>query len=165
MKKTLIMFVVIFLTVVCYMGLAGDKNTVNAATPSDSKNISVAQVGANLEAEDIVIRKRASMNFRVRVKNSGSVTARNLTNNLSVSLSIQDSSGNWVLLKQWKNIDKIAPGQTVSRDYFAKENEHPNLTTGNFTLKADIALTNPHGINISQASVTRTYPQDAIGDP
>ena len=126
----------------------------------------IARAEANLIVENIVIRKLEDMNFRVRVKNIGEDAARNLTNNLKVTLSVKnEETGEWILLKEWQNIDKILPGQTVSRDFFESAGSNPNLEKESFTLKAEISLQNPGGIVISQASLTRSYPQDAVENP
>lgn len=165
MKRIATISLIVFLSVLCIVALAG-RGAVSAKTPADSGDILVAQSGANLIAEDIVVRKRGDMNFRVRVKNIGSQAARRMKNNLQVFLSVKDrNSGEWVLLKTWENIDKIMPGQTVSRDYFASEAVDPNLKEKHFTLKADISFKTPTGITISKESVTKSYPEDAIADP
>ncbi len=165
MKRILIISFIVFLTLLCFMTFAC-KEAVNAQSPSDSRDIQVAQSGANLIVEDIVIRKRADMNFRVRVKNIGSEAARGMMNNLQVFLSVKDQkSGDWVLLKKWENIDKILPGQTVSRDYFASSSADPNLKEKSFTLKASISFKTPKGILISKDSITKSYPEDAIVNP
>ena len=165
MNRFLIVSLIVFLSVLCLSALAG-KEAVSAQNPSDSNDILVAQSGANLIVEDIVIRKRADMNFRVRVKNIGSEAARKMKGNLQIFLSVKDrNSGEWILLKKWENIDKILPGQTVSRDYFASASEDPNLKEKSFTLKAAISFKAPKGITISKESITRSYPEDAVADP
>lgn len=165
MKRIAVISIIVFLTILCITALGGNR-TVSAKSPADSKDIQVAQSGANLIAEDIVIRKRADMNFRVRVKNIGSEAARGMMNNLQVFLSVKDQkSGEWILLKKWENIDKILPGQTVSRDYFASSSADPNLKEKSFTLKASISFKTPKGIIISKESITKSYPEDAIVNP
>lgn len=165
MKKLLAISFFVFLSVVCLMGING-RDTANAQTSSDSRGFFAAQSGVDLIAEDIVVRKIRDMNFRVRVKNVGTHTARGMKGNLLVSLSVRDkNSGEWILLKTWKNIDKIMPGQRVSRDYFATELADPNLRENTFTLKADISFMTPKGIRISKESIVKSYPQDAIDNP
>ena len=143
-----------------------EKAAFGAESPSDSNDIQAASSKANLIVEDIVIRKRGDMNFRVRVKNIGSEAARKMKGNLRVFLSVKDkNSGEWVLLKKWENIDKILPGYTVSRDYFAGSSSDPNLKEEKFTLKAHISFKTSTGIKISKASIIKSYPDDAIKNP
>lgn len=166
MNKYLVISIIIFLSIMCLMGITGSE-TVKAQPLSDSKEIQAAKSGPDLIAEDIVIRKRGDMNFRVRVKNIGDEAARGLMGKLQVSLSVRDKdSGEWVLLKKWENIDKILPGQTVSRDYFASSGEaNPNLKEESYTLKAEISFKTSTGIKISKESVTKSYPEDAVENP
>lgn len=126
----------------------------------------VCQYGGNLILEDLVIRKRENqVNFRVRIKNIGSTAAEDLYGKLVVSIHVRDSmKGKWRELKHWSNIDKIIPGNVISRDYTPVIANDPELRKGKFTLRAVISIRSGDVI-VSRSQIERRYPEDAIIPP
>ena len=136
------------------------------AEPGTSVTISTAK-GAVVELNDIVIRKMGDeVNFRVRVKNIGTLPAKNLKNNMVIYLRVKDTAtGNWRELQQWSNIDVIKAGQTIARDRTPVKSVDPAVLSGNFTLQAEIAIKNPGKVTISRAILEKSYPQDGVKNP
>lgn len=166
MKRLVTISFIVFLSIMCLVVFISRENDGAQAHSASQQDVQLAKSEANLIAEDIVVRKKGDMNFRVRVKNIGTSAARNMKGNLQVVLSVKNKqSGEWVVLKNWENIDKIMPGETVSRDFFATSSEDPNLKEDSFILKADISFKTRKGINISKESVAKSFPDDAIVNP
>jgi len=136
------------------------------AEPGTSATISTAK-GAVVELNDIVIRKMGDeVNFRVRVKNIGTLPAKNLKNNMVIYLRVKDTAtGNWRELQQWSNIDVIKAGQTIARDRTPVKSMDPAVLSGNFTLQAEIVIKTPGNVTISRAILEKSYPQDGVKNP
>jgi len=136
------------------------------AEPGTSVTISTAK-GAVVELNDIVIRKMGDeVNFRVRVKNIGTLPAKNLKNNMVIYLRVKDTAtGNWRELQQWSNIDVIKAGQTIARDRTPVKSMDPAVLSGNFTLQAEIVIKTPGNVTISRAILEKSYPQDGVKNP
>lgn len=118
----------------------------------------------DLIVDDIVIRKYADqVNFRVRVRNVGAATAKNLKDNLTVYLRVKDEkTGQWRELQHWSNIDSIKADEVASRDYLPVRERDPFVLSPEFTLQAEIVVQNPDGIRLLRKIIERSYPQDAI---
>lgn len=70
--------------------------------------------------EVLVRRKEGRMNLRVRISNPGSVTQKGP---IQITLFARpDSSAPWEQVKVWNNIQKLAPGNYVARDFFDLNN-------------------------------------------
>ncbi|MFH0803170.1 MAG: hypothetical protein V2A78_12410 [bacterium] len=125
----------------------------------------VSAAGAVLELQDLVIRKNkgaSEVNFRVIVKNIGTVTAVNLKDNLVVYLRVKNHrTGYWNLLQKWTNIDEIKPGDIVARDRTATSKNF-DVLSDKFTLQAEIVLEEPGYTVISKKIVESTNPIDSL---
>lgn len=77
----------------------------------------IAPALCDIEVGDIVInRKQDEVNVRVNMHNPGPHTARGP---VTVRLYVRESeSEEWREVKVWTNIQKLAVGHRVSRDYF-----------------------------------------------
>ncbi|MDQ7826027.1 MAG: hypothetical protein RDV48_24705 [Candidatus Eremiobacteraeota bacterium] len=118
------------------------------------------QASVNLAISDLIIRKQGSqVDFRVIVGNIGNADAENLMGNLSVALFVFDrSNGKWHELKRWSDIDRIAAGEKVARDYLPVVTKNPQILSGKFTLQAAIELKYAGAVKISKESLERSYP-------
>jgi hypothetical protein len=163
MKKLLIIAFAILILVAAFQ----TPKTVSAAQ-DDSAMLSPAKGGV-LELQDIVIRKFGEgpeINFRVRVKNIGTVSATQMKHNLVVFLRVKnDKTGAWDELQKWSNIDVIKPGETVARDRTPVESTNIDVLSNSFTLQAEIVLTTPGSTTISKSIIEGTYPVDSIVNP
>ncbi|MDQ7825111.1 MAG: hypothetical protein RDV48_20080 [Candidatus Eremiobacteraeota bacterium] len=143
-------------------------STVEDDSPQDSRML-ISKVGANLELQDIVIRKFGEgpeVNFRVRVKNTGTISAGNLADNLVVYLRVKNpTTGNWDELQKWTNIDSIKAGETVARDRTPVKSVNSEVLSNAFTLQAEIVLQRPGKVTISKGIIEGTYPIDSIKQP
>ncbi len=157
--------------VVCFLCAVIIILTIPAAVKADAaeggSEIVVSAAGAVLEVEDIVIRKvNDRVNFRVRVRNTGSSSANNLQGNLMVYLRVKDpQTGDWHELQQWSNIDSIKSGEEVARDFLPLKTSDPALLAEKFTLQAEIKLKADGGTKISKAITEKIFPRDAIKNP
>lgn len=162
MKKFLIV-------TIAFLILVSGLQLVNIAYAADntSKILLAAKV-ANLQLQDIVIRKNDKsdvINFRVKIKNIGSLAAVNLKDNLVIYLRVKNAdTGNWDLLQKWSNIGTIKPGETVSRDRLATST-NVDVLSNVFTLQAEITLQNPGNIIISKGKIEGSYPVNSVKNP
>jgi len=167
MKKFLIIAFAILILAVAFQ--ATRMVSASQDVSQDDSSMLLAAAGANLELQDIVIRKNESgpqINFRVRVKNTGTVAAANLKNNLVVYLRVKnDKTGNWDELQKWSNIDSIKAGETVARDRTPVKSTNIDVLSNEFTLQAEIVLKKPGKITISKAKIEGTYPVDKVKNP
>jgi hypothetical protein len=141
-----------------------------SAAQHESQNDSrmlIAAAGATLELQPIVIRKQNDENnIRVRIKNTGTVAAGSLKDNLVVYLRVKHpKTGKWVELQKWSNIDSIKPGDTISRDRTPVKSVDSEMLSDKFTVQAEIVLKKPGTTTISKAIVENSYPEDAVKNP
>ena len=162
MKK----FLIIVLAILILAGTFQAFNTASVA--KDDGRMLLSATGANLQLQDIMIRKNDAsdqVNFRVRIKNIGTMPAKNLKNNLVVYLRVKNAkTGQWDELQKWSNIGTIKAGETISRDRLAKS-VNVDVLSNKFTLQAEITLKNPGNIIISKGKIEGTYPVDSVKTP
>jgi hypothetical protein len=160
-KLLLIAFAILILA-------AAFQSTKMVSAAQDDNRVVLAK-GANLELQDIVIRKfeqGPQVNFRVRVKNTGPVSAANLKDNLVVYLRVKNvKTGAWDELQKWSNIDSIKSGDTVARDRTPVKSTNIDVLSNEFTLQAEIVLTTPGNITISKSIIEGTFPVDSVKNP
>lgn len=163
MKKLLFVALVILILATAFQAT----KTVSAAQ-DDSKMLLSAK-GAVLQLQDIVIRKfekSNEVNFRVRVKNTSTVSAAKLNDNLTVYLRVKNAkTGAWDVLQKWSNIDSIKAGETVARDFTPVKSTNIDVNSNAFTLQAEIVLKTPGNITISKAKIEGTYPVNSVKNP
>lgn len=161
--RNLVLFLVLLMGV-CFFVIGDTQNS--PACASDNGSQLIAAGGAKLEMGELIIRKKGeTMNLRAAVKNVGTVAATNLTKNLTIYLYVKDDAGAWKLVKEWANIAVIKPGEKASRD-LTPVSTFAEFTKDEFTVKAEIKLKTPiKGVTITQASLEKSYPADAIVNP
>jgi hypothetical protein len=161
MKKFLIIAFAILILAAAFMAAK-----VTSAAQDDSAMLSSPQ-GAVLELQPLVNRKKNDeINFRVRVKNIGTMSANNLNHNLVVYLRVKnEKTGQWDELQKWSNIHSIKAGDTVARDRTPVKTENIDVQSSAFTLQAEIVLNTPGDITISRHIVESSYPVDSIKNP
>ncbi|MDQ7827080.1 MAG: hypothetical protein RDV48_30060 [Candidatus Eremiobacteraeota bacterium] len=165
MKKVLLIALAILILAVAFQAT----KTVSAAQDNSGALLSAAAKGGVLELQDIVIRKNATgkdINFRVRVKNTGTVAATKMKDNLVIYLRVKNAkTGAWDELQKWSNIDVIKPGETVSRDRTPGDSKNIDVLSNEFTLQAEIVLKTPGTTKIAKAKLEGTYPVDSVKNP
>ncbi|MHC9544862.1 MAG: hypothetical protein AB9903_35555 [Vulcanimicrobiota bacterium] len=165
MKKFLIIAFAILILAVAFQAT----KMVSAAQDmsQDDSSMLLAAAGATLELQPIVIRKKNDENnIRVRVKNTGAVAASGLKDNLVIYLRVKHpTTGKWVELQKWSNIDSIKPGDTVSRDRTPVKATDSEMLSDKFTLQAEIVLKKAGTTKISKAIVENSYPEDSVKNP
>lgn len=161
MKKFLIIAFAVLILVAAFQVAK-----VTSAAQDDSAMLSPA-TGAVLELQPLVNRKQNDeINFRVRVKNIGTMSANNLNHNLVLFLRVKnEKTGQWDELQKWSNIHSIKVGDTVARDRTPVKSTNIDVLSERFTLQAEIVLTKPGNITISKSIVESTYPEDSIKNP
>gem|GEM_PF-1327142 len=172
MKKLIIIAIAILILVAAFQ-VTKNVSAAMIAPPAqalqEDDTMLISKTGANLELQDIVIRKFEAgpeINFRVRVKNTGAVSAGNLNDNLVVILRVKNAqTGAWDELQQWSNIDSIKAGETVARDRTPVKSENADVLSNQFTLQAEIMLKSPGKVTISRNIIEGTYPVDSVTNP
>lgn len=172
MKKFIIIALAILILVAAFQ-VTKNVSAAMIAPPAqaimEDDTMLLSKTGANLELQDIVIRKFEAgpeINFRVRVKNTGTVSAGNLNDNLVVILRVKNAqTGQWDELQQWSNIDSIKAGETVARDRTPVKSENADVLSNEFTLQAEIMLKSPGKVTISKNIIEGTYPIDSVKQP
>lgn len=163
MKRLLIIAIAILILVTAFQA------TKNVSAAQDDSKMLLSAKGAVLELQDIVIRKFAKgdeINFRVRVKNTGTMSAAKLKDNLTVYLRVKNAkTGEWDLLQKWSNIDSIKAGETVARDRTPVKSLNADVISNAFVLQAEIVLKTPGNVTISKSKIEGTYPIDSIKNP
>lgn len=166
MKKLLLVGLAILIFAVAFQAT----KMASAAQDDSGRMLSAATSAAKaatLELQDIVIRKKGDeINFRVRVKNTGTVAATKMKNNLVVYLRVKNATtGAWDELQKWSNIDVIKAGETVARDRTPVKATNIDVNSTEFTLQAEIVLKTPGKIKIGKAKIEGTYPVDSVKNP
>jgi hypothetical protein len=166
MKKLII---IAFAIIILALAFQATKSSASQAVAQDDSMTLIAAAGANLEIQDIVIRKfekGPEINFRVRVKNTGTLSASSLKDNLIVYLRVKnEKTGAWDLLQKWSNIDSIKAGDIVARDRTPVKATNIDVLSNSFTLQAEIVLLKPGKITISKKIIEGTYPVDSVKNP
>lgn len=77
--------------------------------------------GADVRIDEVLVRrKEGRMNLRVSISNPASVTQKGP---IHITLYARpDNSAPWEQVKVWTNIQKLAPGNRVARDFFDQNN-------------------------------------------
>lgn len=111
---------------------------------------------ADIEVGDLVIhRKSGSVNVRVNMHNPGPHTARSP---ITVKLFVRAAeTEQWRMIKSWTNINKLAVGHRVSRDYF-------NDSPGDWDSAFDAPTFQVRATSTSSAGVESEFEKSFAGD-